>query len=141
MSWLPCPQMSLPWSVTSCRRLPLRLLQVFSPSDYARAERILNLPSLGDEKPTELAAKIRALLPSGHSDCNFVRHCFLSRLPENVRTILMREPATASIESLAQTANLLVTAMSSAGARFVSQAGIEPEIDTVSRSFGRRRDD
>ena len=120
-----------------------RLLQMFSPSDYARAERILNLPSLVDGKPTELAVKIRALLPSGHSDCIFVRHCFLSRLPENVRTVLMREPASSSIESLAQTADLLVTAMSSAGARFVSQAGREPEIDAVSRSFGLRhqRDD
>ena len=85
------------------------LLAVYIPSDYQIAEAIINLPALGDQKPTVLLAKIKALLPTQHPPkCLFVRHAFLSRLPASIRTILLKEDSP--LDVLASSADMLLSA-------------------------------
>lgn len=66
--------------------LKTQLLWVFQLSDEERAERLLSLNGLGDNKPTELA-----LLGSGDATFLFVQ-LFLRQLPTSVRTTLASSP-------------------------------------------------
>ena len=106
------------------------LFSAFSLSEYQRAEAILSLPSLGDRKPSQLLAQIKSLLPAKHKDCMFIRHAFLSRLPEHVRTSVLRDDM--SLDDVAKLADTLVTATAYSA---VSEAFSPSEIhlDVVSR--------
>ena len=113
------------------------LLSAFSLSDYQRAEAIYSLPPLGDRRPSQLLAQIKSLMPSKHTDCLFIRHAFLSRLPEQVRTTVLRE--SGSLDDVAQLADTLVAAISACA---VSEVVAPPEefLDAVSRRVFQPRD-
>lgn len=113
------------------------LLSAFSLSDYQRAEAIYSLPPLGHRRPSQLLAQIKSLMPSKHTDCLFIRHAFLSRLPEQVRTTVLRE--SGSLDEVAQLADTLVGAISASA---VSEIVSPPEefLDAVSRRAPQPRE-
>ena len=64
-----------------------RLIAAFTPSDLERANNILDMPELGDDKPSALMSKMLALI-NNHDTCVFFRTIFLRRLPDDVRIVL-----------------------------------------------------
>lgn len=65
-----------------------RLREAFSLNNYQRAEALARYPPLADEKPSQLLAKLRALLPKNgdaHEECFIFRYFFLARLPVDIR--------------------------------------------------------
>ena len=63
------------------------LCHAYKLTEYQRAEALANLPPLGDNRPSELLATFRRLLPVGHKVCFRARYDFLSRLPSEIRTL------------------------------------------------------
>ena len=68
--------------------LKKRLSSVFSMDDYERASRLLHLSGLGEDKPSTLMAKMKALLGSADMGILF-RQIFLEQMPENIRSHLV----------------------------------------------------
>ena len=80
------------------------LLKTYSLSEDQRASKLINSPELGDTSASEFMDKMLGLLRD-HPPCFLFRHLFLSRLPEQIRAILvhskiadMRELAAAADE-------------------------------------------
>ena len=69
--------------------LKAALLQAYQMTDYQRAEALASLPPLGDQRPSELLARIRRYLPPDHKECFRTRYDFLSRLPSEIRATLL----------------------------------------------------
>ncbi len=69
-------------------RLKERLLVTFTQSDFERAGLLLDMPKLGDSKPSALMDKMLALLPANHTPCFLFQRIFLNSLPEDMRGIL-----------------------------------------------------
>ena len=82
-----------------------RLLDTFELSEYERAARLLNMPNLGDRKPSVLMDEKLGLLGQ-HTPCFLFKYIFLQHLPDDIRTILATETFGNS-RSLAQRANTL----------------------------------
>ena len=61
------------------------LLEKCSPSMWALANRLINLPALGDQKPSTLMDKILSLLPLGETPSVLFQTIFLNRLPEHIK--------------------------------------------------------
>ena len=70
-----------------------RLLATYALSDYERAGQLLNMPELGDDKPSALMDKMLALLGQ-HEACFLFRRIFLNRLPEAIRSVLVHSGET-----------------------------------------------
>lgn len=60
----------------------------YSLSEYERINRIIDMPALGDEKPSALMNSMLSLLDSEEPNA-FVRCLFLRRLPEEIRCVLV----------------------------------------------------
>ena len=56
--------------------------------DYQRAEQLVNLPSLGDRRPSQLMNTMLALLPGGYTPGFIFNFLFLQRMPADVRGLL-----------------------------------------------------
>ena len=69
--------------------LKTRLISMFVLSDYQKAETLVNLPAMGDQKPTLLMDKMLHHLPAGHETCFLFKFLFLQRLPTNLMAHLM----------------------------------------------------
>jgi len=67
-----------------------RLLQTFTLSESERAARLLNMPGLGDGKPSELMDKMLALMPTGKQPDFLFREIFMQQLPSDVRSHLIQ---------------------------------------------------
>ena len=65
-----------------------RLLQTHSLTDYARCESIMSLPLSGDMLPSALLSRMRALLPSEHQECLFLRQAAFLSTPKCVSELL-----------------------------------------------------
>ena len=63
---------------------------MFDLSQQERAARLLNMPGLGDRKPSALMDDMLALL-GNHTSCFLFTYLFLQHLPKDVRTILAGE--------------------------------------------------
>ena len=87
-----------------------RLIAVFTPSDLERAKHILDMPELGEDKPSTLMSKMLALIDD-HNPCVFFRVIFLRRLPDNVRIVLVSSRET-DLRKLALEADELIQAQS-----------------------------
>ena len=109
------------------------LLSTFSLSEYQRAEAIANLPPLSDRKPSQLLAQLKILLPPNHPECFLVRHAFLSRLPEHVRTSVIKEKG--SLDEIALLADTLMAATSASHLSEISPPSVVQEVflDAVTR--------
>lgn len=84
--------------------LKARLLSASKVSDFQRAEQVMQLPALGNRKPSMLMAEMLELCPRGWETENWFRHMFLSRLPQNIRIMLKGVP-TADLRLLAEAAD------------------------------------
>ena len=67
-----------------------RLLDTFELSEYERAACLLNMPNLGDRKPSALMDEMLGLLGQ-HTPCLPFKYIFLQHLPKDSRTILAAE--------------------------------------------------
>ena len=85
------------------------LLSAYTLNEYQRAEALANLPPLGDQRPSELLAQIRQLLPVGHKDCFRSKYDFLSRLPVEIRSTLVN--SSLELDALAAEADNLWSAV------------------------------
>jgi len=63
------------------------LTGAYELSESERASALLNLPGLGDSKPSELMDSMLALL-GAHTPCFLFRHLFLQQMPDYVRASL-----------------------------------------------------
>ena len=69
-----------------------RLLKVFTLYDYQHAEHLLDLPPMGDERPTAIMDRMLALLPddANREQPGFLfRTLFLRKLPADIRSHLI----------------------------------------------------
>jgi hypothetical protein len=69
-------------------QLRARLLVAHQLTDYQKVEFIKKMPSLGDQKPSELFAEMLQVCPRGQEGNIFFIHEFLSRLPKDLRLML-----------------------------------------------------
>ena len=83
--------------------LKQHLLREFSLSKTERAAKLLDLPGIGDMKPSQLLSKMNDLIPPGEevtSSTFLFRELFLRQLPVDVRAHLM-DKADLPLDSLA----------------------------------------
>ena len=66
-------------------KLKKRLLNTLELSKYEHAARLLNMPNLGDRKPSALMDEMLRLLGQ-HTPCFLFKYIFLEHLPEDIRT-------------------------------------------------------
>ena len=89
--------------------LHAHLLKVYTKTDYQKAKLLLELPQLGDSKPTELMNKMLSYLPADVDASNpgfLFRAIFLERMPADIRTHLV-SMKTESMTALADRADEL----------------------------------
>ena len=91
--------------------LKTKLLKEFSLTDTERAAALLDLPGMGDLKPTQLLTKMVSLLPDGVEAGFLFRELFLRQLPSDVRTHLI-DKGSLSLEDLATEADKFFTSAS-----------------------------
>ncbi len=82
-----------------------RLITTFALSERERARALLDMPDLGDDKPSALMDKMLALL-GNHHPCFLFRELFLDRLPEDIHKILVHSEVQDPLQ-LAQAADRL----------------------------------
>ena len=79
-------------SATPYDDLKQHILKVYTKSNYQKAKLLLDLPWLGDNKPSELMNKMLSYLPAGVDTANpgfLFRAIFLKRMPTAIRTHLV----------------------------------------------------
>ena len=89
--------------------LRAHLLKVYTKSDYQKAKLLLELPQLGDSKPSELMNKMLSYLPAdvNSSSPGFLfRAIFFERMPTDIRSHLV-SMKTESMTALADRADEL----------------------------------
>ena len=82
-----------------------RLLSTFALSETDRAAKLLNMPPLGDRKPSALMDEMLVLL-GNHQACFIFKHLFLQHMPDDIRITLASEQ-TDDLRRLAQKADAL----------------------------------
>lgn len=88
-----------------------RLLSTYTLTEYQRANKLLDLPGLGDEPPSALMDNMLAI-NGDHPPCYLFRHIFLRQLPEDIRVPLVHGKVE-DCRELAKAADLLWQARSS----------------------------
>ena len=96
------------------------LISMFVLSDYQKAETLVNLPAMGDQKPTLLMDKMLHLLHADHEPGFLFKFLFLQRLPADLRVHLMDSVADLP-RDLATKADILWAALSARSLHSVSQ--------------------
>ena len=84
--------------------LKAKLQSTYGLSEYERINAIIDMPALGDDKPSVLMDKMLSLLDK--PPCAFVRCLFLRRLPEDIRAVLVHSKQT-DCQELAKAADQL----------------------------------
>jgi hypothetical protein len=69
-------------------RLRARLLTAHQLTDIQRVEKLLALPPLGKQKPSELLAEMMRICPRGEEKSVFFNCHFLQKLPRELRVLL-----------------------------------------------------
>ena len=115
-------------------KLKKRLEDTFTSTEYERANRLLQMPPLGDLKPSQLMDQMLALLGS-HPPCFLFRQIFLNHLPEHTRSVLMHSEVK-DMRELAQAADRLHQAQE-ATAEVHRVSGKRPSKNTSSNSNNR----
>ena len=98
-----------PPTVTPYEILKSRLLQSYDLTDYQRAEQLINLPNLGDRRPSQLMSSMLALLPEGYSPDFLFNFLFLQRVPADVRGHLVTKKFENSRDLAAEADKLWVS--------------------------------
>ena len=113
------------------------LLDAYTLTEYQRAEHLANLPPLGDQRPSELLAHIRQLLPATHKLCFRARYDFLSRLPAEIRSTLIN--SNLELDMLAAAADNLWSAFRVRSSISVVEEDVQLEVAAVGRGQQPRR--
>lgn len=82
-----------------------RLLSCFTLTESQRAATLLNLPGLGDDKPSQLMDKMLALL-GNHPPCFLFREIYMRHMPQEIRSHLVHANIV-DVRELAQAADAL----------------------------------
>jgi len=85
--------------------LKTQLLATFGLTRRERAAKLLDLPGLGDRKPSVLLSEMRAL-SHGHVSCMLFEEIFLRQMPDDIRMQLAQEDF-ADLDALAARADAL----------------------------------
>ena len=80
-----------PPAVQPFQRLKERLLLSHQLTIVQMAEKILDMPELGDRRPSQLLAAMMEFCPEGEVNTAFFRASFLRRLPKEIRVLLTDE--------------------------------------------------
>ena len=80
-----------PPAVQPFHRLKERLLLSHQLTTVQMAEKILDMPELGDRRPSQLLAAMMEFCPEGEVNSAFFRASFLRRLPKEIRVLLTDE--------------------------------------------------
>ena len=80
-----------PPAVQPFQRLKERLLLSHQLTIVQMAEKILDMPELGDRRPSQLLAAMMEFCPEGEVNSAFFRASFLRRLPKEIRVLLTDE--------------------------------------------------
>jgi hypothetical protein len=83
-----------------------RLLQSHELTEFQRVEKIMSMPPLGAQKPSQLMAAMLELCPAGQEKSPFFTCCFLQRLPRELR-ILLSEADMGDLKRLTERADAL----------------------------------
>ena len=80
------------------------------------AEKVLDLPALGDRRPSQLLAAMLEFCPAGEADTAFFRASFFRRLPKEIR-VLLADEVNGNLKELAIRADELYTPPLHSGGR------------------------
>jgi hypothetical protein len=69
-------------------RLKARLVTAHQLKDIQRVEKLLSLPAMGQQKPSELLAEMIRICPRGEENSVFINCLFLHKLPRELRVLL-----------------------------------------------------
>ena len=94
------------------------------------AEKVLDMPSLGDRRPSQLLAAMLEFCPEGESDTSFFRASFFRRLPKEIR-VLMADEVNGNLKEMAIRADELFQHHRSSVMATVSGGGGEEGDDGV----------
>ena len=122
--------------------LKARLEQTYALSDYQRAEHLVNLPALGDQRPSHLMNQMLALLPDKHEPGFIFKFMFLQRLPSKIRTHLVGVKFD-DLRALSNKADELWSAQQRSHLAVLSPSPVpaqEEEVLAVSAPRNRRQD-
>ena len=72
-------------------QLKARILQVHALDEYQRVEKLVELPPLGGQRPSELLAEMMQLCPADEEGSKFLRVLFLTKLPRDIRLVLSED--------------------------------------------------
>ena len=129
-------------SATPYNDLKAHLLKIYTKTDYQKAKLLLELPPLGDQRPSELMHKMLGFLPAGAdtSDPGFLfRAIFLERMPVDIRTHLVALKAE-SMAALADKADELYNSRPPVTSFLVDQAddtSYEDDLPVCAAGRGR----
>lgn len=84
--------------------LKSELIKRLSASNEKKIKQLLMYEELGDRKPSQFLRHLRSLAGANVPD-DFLKTIWTSRLPHGIQTVLAGQPATASLEDLADLAD------------------------------------
>ena len=90
------------------KALKERLLISHKLTTVQMAEKVLDLPALGDRRPSQLLAAMLEFCPAGEADTAFFRASFFRRLPKEIR-VLLADEVNGNLKELAIRADELYT--------------------------------
>ena len=122
------PPADLPYNA-----LKERLLASHQLTDVQKVDLLVDMPLLGDRKPTQLLAAMMEVCPRGQEDSVFMSALFLRKLPPDVKILLAHMDHT-RLKELAAAADQLMGMRTSPAA----VAAVEPEFGEVAAVSGSR---
>ena len=105
------------------QQLKERLLLSHQLTAVQMAEKILEMPELGDRRPSQLLAAMMEFCPEGETNTAFFRASFLRRLPKEIR-VLLADEVRGNLKDLAVRADELFQHH-----RTSPVAAVTPEVD------------
>ena len=125
------------------RALKERLLISHKLTTVQMAEKVLDLPALGDRRPSQLLAAMVEFCPAGEADTAFFRASFFRRLPKEIR-VLLADEVNGNIKELAIRADELYTHHRSTAVAAIHQGemwedniGLEEAVTALNLKGGR----
>ena len=105
------------------QQLKERLLLSHQLTVVQMAEKILEMPELGDRRPSQLLAAMMEFCPEGETNTAFFRASFLRRLPKEIR-VLLADEVRGNLKDMAVRADELFQHHRSS-----PMAAVTPEVD------------
>ncbi len=115
-----------------------RLLQMHELDRNQRIDKLLEMPSLQGQKPSDMLAKMRQLCPAGEETTALFRWMFLRRLPDKVK-LMLAEDHSSSVTELAARADILTASAPKPAATIAAAAEKEDVIAAATAQPNRGR--